>query len=344
MRLIPMRYRFRAFCIAFAALVLGPGVLRSASDGATGETVTISEGALRVIVRDNANSPKILSGLDSLFHERDAPAFDAFDPENDDASAGLNFEHIISGHKDSQNAFAPRHGRYALERLPGASARLVRRREDDPWGMSSTFTYTVTAPHYVDFDFRCVPHDRTRFGKRGYAVLFFADYMNDVDDVALHFRGIAGSNQQETWITADAPLGHPDWNQGGTYRSMPAAELEYDADHNFKLNSCSYDYPRFTKPFYYGRAANGMVFMLMFNKMHSDHDEIRFSLFKFKVPKYPRPAWDFQYVIRGIEEEKEYGFKGRLVWKMFVSAEDCQAEYERWAASAREDSGSIRYP
>jgi hypothetical protein len=29
----------------------------------------------------------------------------------------------------------------------------------------------------------------------------------------------------------------------------------------------------------------------------------------------------------------EYGFRGRLVWKKFVSAEDCLREYERWVAA-----------
>ena len=132
------------------------------------------------------------------------------------------------------------------------------------------------------------------------------------------------------WISANAPKGHPDWNQGGTYRSSTASDLEYDADHNFKLNSWSYDFPRFTKPFYYGRAANGMVFMLMFNKIYTDEDEIRFSLFKFKLRRFPRPAWDFQYVIRKLDEKKEYGFKARLVWKKFVSQKDCLKEYETW--------------
>ena len=111
--------------------------------------------------------------------------------------------------------------------------------------------------------------------------------------------------------------------------------MEYDADHNFKLNSWSYPWPRFTKPFYYGRAAKGMVFLLMFNKAHTEEDEIRFSLFKFKLPRFPRPAWDFQYVLRKLERGKEYGFKARLVWKKFVSPEDCLKEYETWTDSIR---------
>jgi hypothetical protein len=188
-------------------------------------------------------------------------------------------------------------------------------------------------------NFRCTAHDKSLFGKRGYAILFFANYMNNVDDIALNFRGVEGAKQEERWIKADAPLGprdkrHPDWTQGGTYRSLPAADQEYDADHDFKLNSWSYNYPRFTKPFYYGRAGQGMVFMLMFDKMYSEQDEIRFSLFKFFVrPTTPRPAWDFQYVIHKVEEGKDYGFKARLVWKRFVSPEDCLKEYETWSAS-----------
>ena len=78
--------------------------------------------------------------------------------------------------------------------------------------------------------------------------------MNDVEQVALHFLGQDGPQDREHWIAADAPAGHADYNGGGTYRAAAAAPLEYDADHNFKLNLWSYDEPRFTQPFYFGRA------------------------------------------------------------------------------------------
>lgn len=320
--------------VATSGAVLLPQAGMGAADARPVETATISQGDLKVEFRDNSQSPKVLSGLESLVHLRDARDFDAFDPDTVGASAGLNFEHIISGHKSRHNAFAPRHGKYDLFISPdGTSATLVRQRDNDPWSMSSTLKYTVTGPHYIDADFRCVPHDRAAFGKRGYAILFFANYMNDVENVALHFRGIEGPDQVEKWIVADAPAAHPDWKQGGTYRSASSAELKYDADHNFKLNSWSYDFPRFVKPFYYGRAGHGMVCILMFSKLDAANDEFRFSLFKFKVPRFPRPAWDFQYVIREIEASREYGFRARLVWKKFVSPEDCLDEYEAWRAS-----------
>ncbi|MFB0552736.1 MAG: hypothetical protein ACETWQ_05405 [Phycisphaerae bacterium] len=44
-----------------------------------------------------------------------------------------------------------------------------------------------------------------------------------------------------------------------------------------------------------------------------------------------KAASDFDaYVINKVKEEKEYGFKGRLVWKRFISAQDCLREYEKW--------------
>src|ERR1043165_5907906 len=232
------RYRFGA--TAAAVLTLATSSLLFAQGGRPSEkSVTITEGDLKVVIRDQTKS---LSGVASLFHQKHAPDVDAY------IRAGLNF--------------------------------------------------------------RCTAHDKSLFGKRGYAILFFANYMNNVDDIALNFRGVEGAKQEERRNKADAPRGprdkrHPDWTQGGTYRSLPAADQEYDADHDFKLNSWSYNYPRFTKPFYYGRAGQGMVFMLMFDKMYSEQDEIRFSLFKFFVrPTTPRPAWDFQYVIHKVEEGK----------------------------------------
>src|SRR6516225_8800633 len=168
---------------ATPALALASSFSLAQGDAKAVQTCTITEGNLKAVLRDNARSPKVLSGLASLFHQKDAPAFNAFDPDSPGSSAGLNFEHIISGHKNANNAFSPRHGKYPLYvLLDGKSAMLVRKREDDPWAMSSTLNYALVKPCYIDVDFRCVPHDPTLFGERGYAILFFANYMNDVKD------------------------------------------------------------------------------------------------------------------------------------------------------------------
>lgn len=300
------------------------------------ETAVIEAGDLKVHFRDNSQSPKVLSGLDSLFHTKQDPEFDAFDPDDRGASAGLNFEHIISGHKSPHNKFTPRSGRYTLHAYPdGRTVRLVRHAEDEPWKVASTLTYTVVEPHYIDFEFRCTPTDAELFGERGWAIFFFADYMNDVAEIPIIFRGVRGPGAPEEWITAKAPEGPTDWNSGGTYRHASAQDLEYDADHDFRLNNWSYNWPRYSKPFYYGRARRGMMFELMFDRTATETEEIRFSLFKFKVPRKPRPAWDFQYVLRKVESGKEYGFKGRLVWKPWGSQDDAADEYERWVKNRR---------
>lgn len=298
------------------------------------ETVLIREGDLEVLFRDNSRSPGVLSGIDTLINVKDAPGFDAFDPDEQGASAGLNFEHIITGHENPQNAFTPRHGPYALHRLDdGRSVELRRDPRHSPWAMESSFTYRVTPPHYIDFEFACRAHDAKRFGRRGYAILFFANYMNDVTDPSLHFLGVAEPGGEEKWIRDDASTPHQDWNTGGTFRHLDARPLALDDDVSFRLNTWSYEWPRFTKPFYYGRAAHDMTYILMFDRAGSDRDEIRFSLFKFKLKHHPRPAWDFQYVIHNVEENREYGFKGRAVWKRFVGPDDCLREYEQWARS-----------
>ncbi|MBP87156.1 MAG: hypothetical protein CMJ64_10630 [Planctomycetaceae bacterium] len=306
------------------------------------QSARIEHGELSVTFRDNSQSPQVLSGIDALFNIKHAADYDAYDPDTRGASAGLNFEHVISGHANPNNKFTPRHGQYTLHKLPdGKSVLLERRAEDCPWKVASTLKYTVNEPHYIDFEFRCTPHDAALFGRRGYAVFFFANYMNDVKDVSLHFRGHRSIHGKEEWITVDAPKGHPDWNGGGNYRALSTDDLEYDDDVRFRLNSWSYDWPRITMPFYYGRANRGMTFMLMFDRLHSDRDQIRFSLYKFKLPKHPRPAWDFQYVINKVESGAEYGFRGRLVWKKFVSAEDCLNEYERWVAAHNDERARL---
>ena len=324
----------RILILSAAAIVTSVTFSGISSSREPVHTTTIQAGDLRVSFRDNSDSPRVLSGVQSLFNVAHAPDLDAFDPQGRGSSAGLNFEHIISGHNDPANRFTPRHGTYRLfPESDGRSVSLVREADDSPWRMSSTMRYTLAPPHAIDMQFRCTPRDANRFGERGYAILFWANYMNDVADVALNFRGVKQPDGAETWISVDAPKGHPHHNGGGTYRAAEADPLEYDEDHNFKLNVWSYDTPRITRPFYYGRAAGDMVMILMFDRLWNPEDEIRFSLFKFKLPEKPRPAWDFQYVIHKVEQDREYGFRARLVWKKFVSPEDCLQEYKRWSKS-----------
>ena len=117
----------------------------AAQEGEQVQSATIEHGELAVSFRDNSHSPQELSGVDALFNVKHAAGYDAFDPDTRGASAGLNFEHIISGHQNPNNKFAPRHGRYTLHKLPDRkSVLLMRRAEDCPWKVASTLLFCAT--------------------------------------------------------------------------------------------------------------------------------------------------------------------------------------------------------
>ena len=100
---------------------------------AFGETIAVERGELSVLFRDNSQSPRILSGIQSLINVKHADGYDAFDPDGSSTSAGLNFEHITSGHKDQHNMFSPRHGVFAIHRIDDHTVELRRRREASQW-------------------------------------------------------------------------------------------------------------------------------------------------------------------------------------------------------------------
>ena len=327
--------RGRLFCIVMAMHAAGSCSLHAQEDR-DAKQVRMQQGSLSAVFRSNETSPVELSGIQTLINTEDAPGVDAFDPDTKGASAGLNFEHIISGHKSPNNKFTPRHGPYRLHVVSKDTVKLIREAKDSPWLIDSELEYKLVAPHYVDFHFRCIPRDASKFGERGYAIFFFAHYMNDVIDASLNFLGKTAVDQPVTWVTTDAPNEHADWNGGGNYRSISADDLKYDDDVEFRLNTWSYDWPRIAKPFYFGKAEKNMTLILMFDRLHSRRDQIRFSMYKFKLTKWPRPAWDFQYVINRVQKDQEYGFRGRLVWKKFVSQKDSEQEYESWRKSLRD--------
>ena len=304
-------------------------LLKVAKDDGSGdfELLELTAGDLRVAAWDNTFSPNRLSGIHSLVNLRDAPDYDAF-------RVALNFEHVLAGHRGPANDFSPRHGPYRLKQVNETGVEWTRRAEDSPWKLKSTMTLSLAPPNAIDFRFACTPGDAELFGTHGYAVLFWANYMNPLTDIDMHFRGVTGPDAREEWISVDAPPTDYLHRHGGVYRSRDSKRLPIDDNHKSPWSVVSYDYPRFTKPFYYARADQGMVLIMMFDRMTDDEDEIRFAMYRFQVkPESRRPAWDFQYVIRRVETGRRYGFRGRLVWKKFESAADCQAEYERFAST-----------
>lgn len=253
-----------------------------------------------------------LSGVQALYHEA-RPDFDAFDPWTPGASAGLNFEHLTAGHRDGRNQFAPRAGRMALEvRSDGQAVRLTRAAGDSPWGVASTLTYEMAPPHYIDLRFRCTITDPAAFDPQGYALFFFASYMNVVEDIAIHFPG---------------PGDWESWPWAGTLKAVDADELEVAPDHDWPLNSRAYDAPRIAEPYYYGRVWDGMVWAMLFDRLRTPDDEIRFGMWAFKGA--PFPAWDWGYVVHDVRSGV-CGFDARAIFKPWAGREDIVEEYEAW--------------
>ena len=50
------------------------------------------------------------------------------------------------------------------------------------------------------------------------------------------------------------------------------------------------------------------------------------------MPDTHSPAWDWQFVIREPEIDKEYGYRARVVYKPFSGRKEVREEYVNWRA------------
>ncbi len=276
------------------------------------DVVDVESGLLSFTVCDNSRSPDVLSGLASL-------GYLAGDDRHEAFRAGWNLEHVFSGHRDDHNRFSARRNPYLLCReRGGSSVFLVRLASQDPWSVEHVTRVTPSPPDSIDIDFRCRFLDVSRFGSRGYAGFFWANYMRDLRDAAIHFRGIVDDGAEEVWVEAESTEGF----EVGTYLASGASALEFDADHNMALNLRSFSTPRITCPLLISRSANDMVLTLMFDRLRTASDEIRFSSFP--------PAVDFQYIIHAVQAGRSYGFRARLSWKRWPGREACLGEFRAW--------------
>jgi hypothetical protein len=271
---------------------------------------TFTVGDLTATFADNGDSPHWLSGARSVVHgPTGASAFDTVKRW----SGGLNFEHLIAGHFDPANAFEPRRGWMGLSILPtGDGVVLYRPRETSQWAVESSIAYRMLAPNHIDMDFRCTVHDPARFAPESYAAFFFASYMHGAESPAITFPSDGGL------VSVVEP---------GTYIGRDAEHLEIAPGHDSPHNLAAHDAPRIDEPYYFGRFANGMVWVAMFDKLVAESDEIRFALFAFKGSQLP--AWDFSYVLRDLAAP--CGFRARFVFEPFGGADDVADEFAAWS-------------
>ncbi|OGG04477.1 MAG: hypothetical protein A3F83_17115 [Candidatus Glassbacteria bacterium RIFCSPLOWO2_12_FULL_58_11] len=306
-------------------LVLGTGApAQESSDSAKGEPVRIKAGDLTAVFTDNAayaGHRAWYNGVAYLSHQADTS--DLFEPP----VAGLNFEHIYDGQKWWQPAaalFEPRSSYMSITRLSDISVQL-HQPPSDLHKLESWTKFTLTAPHYIDMDFFCIPRAATF--DRGYIGLFWASYINTTDEAekATYYIGHNAGEDSPRWIKYLTPA------------HAVTGTVKYEKDERDptfvegfqRMLYNTFSDSVYSYPFYYGRRGN-MVLILMFDQA----GPVRFSHSPTSgspVGPGTYPAWDFQYLIFDYQVGQRYGFKARAVYKPFVSPEDVISEYEKWS-------------
>ena len=238
--------------------------------------------------------------------------------------AGLNFEHIYDGVADQRSRsgdrtvfFEPRNHPMTLRKIAGDEAEL-HQWPTPTYHLESWSRFKLIAPHYIDFSFRCRPHQHAF--RNDYIGLFWANYINAPENKSIYFRDARGWVQYCT----------QEHNNQSTVRHVDdKIELQFlDVPQQTLYKNLS---PlRYSEPFYCGYFGSH-VFVLMFDRFAG----VRFSHSPSSggPPSAPNPAWDFQFIVPQFEVMQEYGFRARVVYRERCSREEIEREFRTWRQS-----------
>ncbi len=308
-----------------AAAVALPSALHAApEDGAVGHT-TLQAGDLTAVIGDNSAGDGHRAGYNgvwSLHHAKGSRSL--FVP----GIAGLNLEHIVTGEhlEDAKTFFEPRNATMTLTQINATEAEL-HQPPTPTFHVESWTRFRLVAPHYLEMDFRCIPH-RPVF-PRGYLSLFWASYMNAPEDKSLYFLG--GLDEQRDRWTQFCTQWHND--QSTVFHRDDRFEMTFPEggrDTLFKsLSRFRYDLP-----FFYGNF-DELVWIVMFDRAEG----IRFTHSPSgggadAERRTTNPAWDFQFLVPSPEVGKEYGFKVRTALRPRCSREEILEQYRNWRETA----------
>jgi len=279
---------------------------------------------LRVVIADNeAFGPAHRAGYNGVAElVRGSDTRNLFVPQ----VAGLNFEHIFSGDAESfgWNIFEPRRAPMRLVQHSPARVEL-RQARTEHWPLRSRLVYEVHGDA-IDFSYAGTPLEDI-WKKHGYVGVFFASYIQQPKDMAIHFIGRSRPGTGDTkprWIKHLPP-------KHGTTANHRAAFSEWDPPldegFNIALVAGASDF-EYLYPFYFGRSGDN-VFVMMFERPSRGAD-LRFA----QSPSgggTGNPAWDFFWLQRDYAVNREFSFRARAVCRKFKDLEEIVQLYEQWS-------------
>lgn len=294
-----------------------PGVTSLTNAGVAYQTtdqhhVVLQRGDVTAIIVDNAavDSPELpghlagYNGVASLKHRSRDSNF--FVP----SIAGLNFEHIHDGTAAGlREAFEPRVFPMQLRIIDEYTAELYQPPTGN-WGLESCGRYELLQDGTIEYTFECIP--RAGGYRHGYIGLFWASYVHQPEDKAIHFQGRRrDSDAPPRWIKAVTP-------EHGVDSTHPPVDYPYtiQIDTDFPLTLVNHPSKYvYTDPWYYG-ISHSMAFAQMFRPA----DQIWMA----QSPSgggNGNPAWDFQWFIPDYRIGEAYGFKMRAAYIPYESHE-----------------------
>ena len=277
--------------------------------------VELKRGPVTAVIVDNAplDLPQLpghragYNGVASLTHEKR--------PENlfVRSFAGLNFEHIHDGTLAvSREKFEPRRAPMQLRRIDQQTVELYQPPTPN-WKLESCGRYRLLEDGTIEYTFECIP--RADLFRNGYIGLFWASYIHQPEDKAIHFRGRRAEKESGSrWIRAVSPR----HGVASTHRPAgPVPNVKIDPEFPLTLVNHPSQYV-YTEPWYYG-VSHQMAYVLMFRAS----DGIWFAQSPSGGGR-GNPAWDFQWFIPDYKVGQAYGFVMRAAYLPFESREQIE--------------------
>lgn len=278
---------------------------------APGAYVVLRRGAVRAVVVDNSavDDPVLpghragYSGVAHLSH-RHQPR-NLFVP----AYAGLNFEHIHDGTTQLRDIlFEPRRAPMQLRVVDAHTVELYQP-PTPTWKLESATRYELLEDGTIQLTFECIPRERTF--RNGYIGLFWASYIHEPEDTAIHFVGVPDGEfgAMPRWIAARSPK-HGMWATHLAIDDRRRFAHSDDFPLSLVFNRSRY---RYAEPWYYG-LCRGMALLFVFRPQ----DAARFAQSPSGGGR-GNPAWDFQTFIQPYEPGRLYRRVMRAVYTPYES-------------------------